>query len=538
MENNEDENTKDIFKSFDEQNSYNDNSDDDVLDSVSFGNSENASSNSSDETSKNENSESEKPSFSADTSEKKQDTSFVSFEEASKMNGGNQKKKKKPPKLNKSQILGIVVGVAFLMVGIIIFTPAADLVKNQNKDKPTPSTPMFSNYEGLAENDPNAPPAKSLQEQLEEKKREEEAKKAEEQKKIEENGGINPKYTAKSDEPKLIVKNGASGRTSTVGGSGTTLDIPDTRNDALQGKRISGIKGLTNSQANYATNYDAKKEENSRIAASLKTNSSGRTSTTSNSNGYGNAVSKSEYASMLQNSNSYAQQNDQAGKKSFYENGRDETVSGQYLGLNSIWQGTIFEVVLTSDINTDLPGEITGRVAKNVYSSQDSRYLLIPQNSVVIGTYNSSISYAQSRIQVQWNTLIRPDGYSINLGGMNGTDDKGASGIKGFINDHPLAYVKAIALMSVFSIANTQFQNSIDSASSTYAQNVAANTQEVVNELGDKLIDRAMNVQPTIKVKAGTKLNIVANQTIYLPPVEDLPVTQRYKRGALPKEID
>ena len=238
------------------------------------------------------------------------------------------------------------------------------------------------------------------------------------------------------------------------------------------------------------------------------------------------------YGNANAGNNAYAVQNDQSGKKSFYNEGRNSNAvgTGEWLNLNTLWQGTIFEAVLTSELNTDLPGEITARIAKNVYSSQDGRYLLIPQNSVVYGTYNSSISYSQNRVQVAWHTIIRPDGYKISLGNMNATDAKGASGLKGFVNDHPLAYLKAIALMSVVSIANAEFQNAMGSTQNEYVQNIVANTQEVTMELGQKLIDRAMNVQPTIKIKAGTKINIVVNQNMSLPPCDDIPVTQAYKR--------
>lgn len=195
-----------------------------------------------------------------------------------------------------------------------------------------------------------------------------------------------------------------------------------------------------------------------------------------------------------------------------------------------MWQGSIFEAVLTSELNTDLPGEITARIAKNIYSSQDGRYLLIPQNSVVYGTYNSSISYSQSRVQVAWHTLIRPDGYQIQLGNMNATDAKGASGLSGFVNDHPVAYLKAIGLMSVFSIVNSEFESAVGNTNNQYVQNIMANSQQVTNELADKLIDRAMNVQPTIKIKSGTKINIVVNQNLTLPPIENSEVTMPYRR--------
>lgn len=249
-------------------------------------------------------------------------------------------------------------------------------------------------------------------------------------------------------------------------------------------------------------------------------------------------MSKESYAAMLQQgNNSYVNQNNQVSKNNFYNSERYEGGDGNYLGLNTIWTGTIFEITLTSDINTDLPGEVTARVAKNVYSSQDGRYLLIPQNSIIYGSYSSDISYSQSRIQIGWHTLIRPDGYKVSLGNMNGTDAKGASGVHGFVNDHPLAYVKALGVMSIFTILNSQFQKAIDSTDNEYAQNVSANAQQLLNQIGDKLIERAQDIQPTIHIKAGKKLNVVVNQELSLPPAERIPVMQKYMRGTLPREI-
>ena len=91
-------------------------------------------------------------------------------------------------------------------------------------------------------------------------------------------------------------------------------------------------------------------------------------------------------------------------------------------------------------------------------------------------------------------------------------------------------YIKAIALMSTVSIINSEFTSALSATDNEYAQNVLANSQQVANELGDKLIDRAMNVQPTITIKAGTKINIVVNNTLSLPPCEAIPVTQPYHR--------
>lgn len=413
----------------------------------------------------------------------------------------------KPKQLNKKFLLTVIVVVFAGIFMITFLMPQKNKNKKNGAEKPIAQAHRLSNYEANAKHyEEETVPVDTGSNSSEASEKEEDT--------------IPPLLPEKKPyEPTTYQPYTASS------GSGKTIEIPDTRNDRLQGKAISGIKGLTSTQGQYQTDYQTTVAKNA--------------SSSPVTNAY-QLPSKEEYTKSVMaaysaangGQSNYTTQNDQAGKNSFYNNGRDTSNvgSGQWLGLNTIWQGTIFEATLTSELNTDLPGEITARTAKNIYSSQDGRYLLIPQNSVLYGTYNSSISYSQSRVQVVWNKLIRPDGYEIQLGSMNGTDAKGASGLKGLVNDHPLAYLKAIGLMSVFSIMNTEFATATKNTNNQYVENVIANSQQVTNELSNKLIDRAMNVQPTIKVKAGTKINIVANQTLDLPPCEQIPVTQQYHR--------
>ena len=452
------------------------------------------------------------------TKDKDGEENFMSFNDAQNMKGG--KKGKEPDQLNKKKIVYITFGIiAFLGLFMILKPESWTLAKKEDKKKPQASKTEYRDYEKNAKNTINTDPYDVPRPSFDET-------------------GVNSKYTENSstanprDDAYQVAYSQQSG--GYVGGQagGYTVEVPDTRNDRLQGKTISGIKGLTSTQESYATNYEIQKEINSKEAAS--------NTRVTGSSSMRNSLDPDKYSSQLLsslNTNSYESQNDQKGKSSFYNQNRGTGGSGLWLGLNTIWQGTIFNVVLTSEINTDLPGEVTGRVSKNVYSSQDGRFLLIPQNSVLIGNYNSSISYSQSRAQVIWHTLIRPDGYQINLGAMNGTDTKGAAGLKGFVNDHPMAYVKAILLMSTFSIINGEFQTAQKNTNNQYVQNIAANSQEMVNKLGEKLIDRAMDVQPTIVIKAGTEVNVVVNQNLTLPEYKKPEITQKYMKGKNPKEL-
>jgi len=426
---------------------------------------------------------------------------------------------KKPPVLNKQFILYCIIGVfAFLIIFALFVFP--EITKKREKakaTKPVATENAVTDYSMLVGE-------KDYSNKSGEEKRNgtsQNPKPKTDDETIENLPPVNDKYTYK-EQPQQNTYYG--------GGTASTYEVPDTRTDVLQSKSINGIKGITSTQKNYLTPD----------GVSTAYNNTSNAQTTSGSGTISNPYAKfgvpdqttytnqllSQYAS---NNNSYAQQNDHSGKNSFYNQNRGN-VSGQWLPLNSIWQGTIFDATLTSDICTDLPGECTAVITKNIYSSQDGRYLLIPQNSKLLGSYNSSISYSQSRVQVGWHTLIRPDGYMVNLGNFNATDKKGASGLTGMINDHPWAYLKAIALMSAVNIVNSELQATAASSTNEYVQNVMANSQEVATTLGQKLIDRAMDVQPTIKIKTGTVINIVANTNLELPVLEPWEVTEPYHK--------
>ena len=222
----------------------------------------------------------------------------------------------------------------------------------------------------------------------------------------------------------------------------------------------------------------------------------------------------------------------QQNKEAFYSNGigMDGAGSGQYMPFNSLWDGTIISGALVTAINTDNPGVVIARVTENVYSSYDNTLLLIPEGSTLYATYNSSIAYGQNKIQVAWNLLIRPDGYRIVLGNMNGVDKQGASGYKGFVNNHPWETLKALGLIAVYSLINTEAMKDIQSTNNDYMKNMIADVYAQGSKIGNKMIDRALDIKPTIKIKAGTEIKLITNTPLELPPVQINPVTRRYVR--------
>ncbi|MGI5066908.1 TrbI/VirB10 family protein [Treponema putidum] len=309
------------------------------------------------------------------------------------------------------------------------------------------------------------------------------------------------------------------------GGSGSGYSRPDTRNNPIQ-KQIQGIKGLT---------------PTGRQNQGLEINQFPSNQEQSSTNPYSqfNLLSKEDFVKQMLASQGmqggyltgYGNDNDNSGKENFHSKNIGSTSQGEFLNSLSLWQGTVIPAVLVTGINTDLPGNVIARVTKNIYSSLDGRFLLIPQGTLLFADYNSSVSYAQNRIQVAWTYMIRPDGFAIQLGNMGGVDNQGFAGYKGRVNNHPWAFLKGMLLMSAISIADTDLNAAAkDLQTDPYAKTITERLQDPYKKITNKIIDRALDIQPTITIKSGIGINILTNTNLFLPPVEIPEVTQKYIR--------
>jgi type IV secretion system protein VirB10 len=243
------------------------------------------------------------------------------------------------------------------------------------------------------------------------------------------------------------------------------------------------------------------------------------------------SVPAAAYSAYPSGQNDYTTQNNQSDKKEFYNQDSQSgaQTSGQYIGDNTIWIGTIIPAALETAVNTDLPGNVVARVSQNVYDSRTGRRLLIPQGTLLVAKYNSSVSYAQKRVQIVWDTLIRPDGYQVELAGMNGVDAKGMSGAEAEYHENWFEYVKAAGIISMFSIATSQMAEEANKYGGTQtAQGVVQGNAEFMQQAGGNIVGRAMNIQPTLTIAQGETVNIMVNKNVYLPPVDDAQVKKKY----------
>ena len=182
--------------------------------------------------------------------------------------------------------------------------------------------------------------------------------------------------------------------------------------------------------------------------------------------------------------------------------------------------GTLIPSVLITEINSELPGPIKAQVSENVFDTATGEYLLIPQGSTLIGAYSSNVQYGQSRVLIAFNKIIFPDGQTLNLNGMNGINQQGASGFNDQVNNHYFKIFGSALFMGAIT-------GGIAMADNTRAdQFIETNRQKMlgalISELGQvarQMIQKNMNIAPTLEIRAGYRFNIFATKDIILEPL-------------------
>lgn len=182
--------------------------------------------------------------------------------------------------------------------------------------------------------------------------------------------------------------------------------------------------------------------------------------------------------------------------------------------------GTIIPAVMISGINSDLPGEIVGQVSQDVYDTATGKYLLIPQGARVVGRYDSRVAYGQNRVLVAWKRIVFPDASTIDLDTMPGTDEAGYSGFNDQVNNHYWKIFGQALLISAFTVGIelSQPQQSSILAYPTPEQQATEAVGQQMGQLGMQVIERNMDIQPTITVRPGYRFTVLVNKDMILQP--------------------
>ncbi|HBP0505235.1 TPA: TrbI/VirB10 family protein [Pseudomonas aeruginosa] len=221
-----------------------------------------------------------------------------------------------------------------------------------------------------------------------------------------------------------------------------------------------------------------------------------------------------------------AVQNRQDQKEAFQQAGTTETRNSGNLTLPAspyqVMAGTVIAGALVTGIKSDLPGDVIATVTEPVYDTASGRFILIPQGSRILGRYNSQVSYGQSRVQVVWNRIILPDTSSLTLDNLAGTDPAGYAGLEDGVDWHWDRIFAGAALTTLLGIGaelaapeNRQNGDRVIIAGRDSAQ-------DSINQVGQEMTRRNLNIQPTLTERPGLPVRIIVNRDLVLRPYQPL----------------
>ncbi|MBI1355767.1 MAG: hypothetical protein GC160_15615 [Acidobacteria bacterium] len=190
-----------------------------------------------------------------------------------------------------------------------------------------------------------------------------------------------------------------------------------------------------------------------------------------------------------------------------------------------LFEGAWIEAVLTNRLNATFTGPVNCMVTTNVYS-HDRQHILIPQGSRVLGEARRVDQLGQQRVAVSFHRIVMPDGYSVSLDQFQGLNQVGETGLKDKVNHHYMRIFGAsLALGAIagFSLHNTN-QGLNQSGTDAYRAGVAQN----LGQSGTRILDRFLNILPTLTIREGHRVKIYLSGDLFLPA---------YDRHQIPSDL-
>jgi type IV secretion system protein VirB10 len=180
--------------------------------------------------------------------------------------------------------------------------------------------------------------------------------------------------------------------------------------------------------------------------------------------------------------------------------------------------GTVIPAALVTGINSDLPGQVIATVTETVYDTITGKRALIPQGSRLLGQYDSQVTFGQQRLLLVWTRLIRPDGSSIILDRLNGVDTEGHAGLQDKVDGHWGRVFAGAAVSTLVGVAAALASPDRTTGSGTLVIASQQSVQDSVNQVGQQITRRNIDIQPTLNIRPGFELRVIVNKDLILRP--------------------
>src|SRR4029450_12018130 len=140
-------------------------------------------------------------------------------------------------------------------------------------------------------------------------------------------------------------------------------------------------------------------------------------------------------------------------------------------------------------------------------------HLLVPQGSTILGHDNSSqLVYGNERMDTISLKLTLPDGRSVDLGTAPVTDQQGVAGLTGDVDQHYWRLFGAVFIGGALQGGMHAIQTGMVQGAG--AGQVASGIATYGNQATSRVVGRALDTRPTIKVHAGQLCHVLLTKEL------------------------
>jgi type IV secretion system protein TrbI len=194
-----------------------------------------------------------------------------------------------------------------------------------------------------------------------------------------------------------------------------------------------------------------------------------------------------------------------------------------------VYEGSVLDTVLMNRLDGDAAGPVKVLVSNPLYS-HDHQHIIIPEGAVAFGEAKK-IGPAgfgqQRRMAVVFHRLIMPDGYSVDLDQFHGLDQIGEEGVEDKVNNHYFEIFGASIALGVIAGAG-EITEGGGTISTSGSQAFTTGTAGSISQSANTILDRFMQVPPTITIREGHRIKIYFTQDMLLPAYSNHTIPQTF----------
>ena len=183
----------------------------------------------------------------------------------------------------------------------------------------------------------------------------------------------------------------------------------------------------------------------------------------------------------------------------------------------SPWQvmaGSVLRAALVTGLNSDLPGFVVAQLTEDVFDSVTGTVVLLPRGTRLLGRYDSRVAFGQERALAVWQRLILPDGASVVVENLPAADAAGYAGLSDTVDVHGWRLARGILLSSLLGVGTELAWKDEGDVTRALRESV----QDGTDKAAGALVQRELDVRPTLRVRPGWPLTVLVHRDLVLRP--------------------